>query len=79
MSKLFSPLSIKDITFKNRIAVSPMCQYSAVDGFAVIQLAHTGRKASCAHPWEGRKQRGIFNNRLNYSSVIMFSPQGAGS
>ncbi len=34
MSKLFSSFSLKDITFRNRIAVSPMCQYSAVDGVA---------------------------------------------
>lgn len=118
MSKLFSPLSIKNVTLKNRIAVSPMCQYSAIDGFAndwhlvhlgsraaggaglvimeatavvpegritpgdtgiwnddfvsglkritefihlqgsvaSIQLAHAGRKASCALPHEGGKQ-----------------------
>jgi len=118
MSKLFSLLNIKNITLKNRIAVSPMCQYSSTDGFsndwhlvhlgsraaggagliiteatavspegritpgdmgiwkndhinglrrittfihlqgsvAGIQLAHAGRKASCAVPWEGGKQ-----------------------
>ena len=118
MSKLFSPLIIKDIEFKNRIVISPMCQYSAVDGFANdwhlvhlgsravggaglviqeataisaegritpsdaglykdehvekwhsivqfihqqgavagIQLAHAGRKASCAEPWNGGHQ-----------------------
>lgn len=118
MSKLFSPLKIKDITFRNRIAISPMCQYSSVDGFANdwhlvhlgsravggaalviqeatavspegrispgdigiyndehivklksitsfiheygaiagIQLAHAGRKASCAIPWKGKNQ-----------------------
>jgi len=118
MSKLFSTLTIKDITFRNRIAISPMCQYSAVDGFANdwhlvhlgsramggasliiqeatavaaegrispgdlglyndeqiemlqritsfihqhgavagIQLAHAGRKASCAIPWKGVNQ-----------------------
>jgi 2,4-dienoyl-CoA reductase-like NADH-dependent reductase (Old Yellow Enzyme family) len=118
MSILFSPLPIKDITFKNRIAISPMCQYSAIDGFANefhlvhlgsravggsgliiqeatavspegritpgdlglwddsqverlsaivkfvhehgsvagIQLAHAGRKASSAKPWEGGRQ-----------------------
>jgi len=117
-SKLFSPITIKDITLKNRLAVSPMCQYSAEDGFASdwhlvhygsraaggagliiqeatavsaegritsydlgiykeehieklksittfihqqgavagIQLAHAGRKASCARPWDGGKQ-----------------------
>lgn len=31
---LFSPFTIKDVTFKNRIGVSPMCQYSAIDGVA---------------------------------------------
>ena len=118
MAKLFSSLAIKDIKLKNRIVVSPMCQYSATDGFtndwhlvhlgtravggagliiaeatavlpegritpgdtgiwkdehiagfkriadfihaqgsvAGIQLAHAGRKASCAVPWEGGKQ-----------------------
>ena len=117
-SKLLSPLTIKEITLKNRITISPMCQYSAVDGFANdwhlvhygsravggaaliiqeatavspegritpadlglynnehieklqsitafihkqgaiagIQLAHAGRKASCATPSEGSKQ-----------------------
>jgi 2,4-dienoyl-CoA reductase-like NADH-dependent reductase (Old Yellow Enzyme family) len=114
---LFEPLSLRAVTLRNRIAVSPMCQYSAVDGFANdwhlvhlgsravggaglvvmeataveprgcitpfdtgiwkddhvdflshiahvlhangavagIQLAHAGRKASTARPWEGGK------------------------
>ena len=118
MSKLFSSLIIKNLSLKNRIVVSPMCQYSAIDGFsndwhlvhlgsravggaglviseatavspegrispgdlglwndehipglkkivsfihtqgsiAGIQLAHAGRKASCAVPKEGGKQ-----------------------
>lgn len=118
MSKLLSQLTIRDITLRNRIVISPMCTYSAVDGFANdwhlvhlgsratggagliiqeatavsaegritpgdlglykeehtemlhritsfihqqgaiagIQLAHAGRKASCARPWDGGKQ-----------------------
>jgi 2,4-dienoyl-CoA reductase-like NADH-dependent reductase (Old Yellow Enzyme family) len=32
MSKLFTPFTLKGITLRNRIAVSPMCQYSAVNG-----------------------------------------------
>ena len=118
MSKLFSCLNIKNINLKNRIVLSPMCQYTATDGFvndwhlvhlgsraaggagliiteatavspegritpgdiglwndnyipglsriasfiqlqgavAGIQLAHAGRKASCALPHEGGKQ-----------------------
>jgi 2,4-dienoyl-CoA reductase-like NADH-dependent reductase (Old Yellow Enzyme family) len=117
MSKLFTPLTLRDITLRNRIAVSPMCQYSSEDGFASdwhlvhlgsravggaglvmveatavtpegritygdhglwkdehiamlsritafiksqgavagIQIAHAGRKASCALPWDGGK------------------------
>src|SRR5713226_8737343 len=117
MTKLFSPLRLRDIELKNRIVVSPMCEYSAVDGHpqpwhlvhlgsravggaglvfteaaaveargrispqdlgiyrdehiemlqritrflheqgaaAGIQLAHAGRKASTARPWEGGK------------------------
>jgi 2,4-dienoyl-CoA reductase-like NADH-dependent reductase (Old Yellow Enzyme family) len=118
MSLLFSPLTIKNTLLKNRIAMSPMCQYSAKDGHAgtwhtvhygtravgnagliiveatavlpegrispadlgiwsddhidglsrvasaihqngsvaAIQLAHAGRKASAALPWEGGHQ-----------------------
>lgn len=32
MSALFQPFTLKDITLRNRIAVPPMCQYSATDG-----------------------------------------------
>jgi 2,4-dienoyl-CoA reductase-like NADH-dependent reductase (Old Yellow Enzyme family) len=46
MSLLFSPLTIKSITFKNRIVVSPMCQYSSDDGFASDwHLVHLGSRA----------------------------------
>ena len=118
MSKLLSPLHLKGVILRNRIAISPMCQYSAVEGFANdwhlvhlgsravggagliiqeatavspegritpadlglyyqeqveklkqitsfvlqqgsvpgIQLAHAGRKACCAEPWNGGRQ-----------------------
>ncbi|MBD3943308.1 NADH:flavin oxidoreductase/NADH oxidase [Microbacterium sp. NEAU-LLC] len=32
MSRLFTPLTLRDVTVRNRLWVSPMCQYSAVDG-----------------------------------------------
>ncbi|MBZ3692438.1 NADH:flavin oxidoreductase/NADH oxidase [Phyllobacterium calauticae] len=32
MASLFDPFTLKDVTLRNRIAVSPMCQYSANDG-----------------------------------------------
>lgn len=115
MSVLFSPLQLRELTFANRVFLSPMCQYSSVDGLAQewhrihygsravggvalvmveatavtpegritpadmglwsdahaealapvarhaqergavpgIQLAHAGRKGSCAVPWKG--------------------------
>jgi len=34
MAQLNQPLRIKSVTFKNRIGMPPMCQYSAIDGFA---------------------------------------------
>ena len=46
MSVLFSPLTQRGVTFRNRIAVSPMCQYSATDGFASDwHLVHLGSRA----------------------------------
>jgi len=46
MSHLFSPFTIHNTTFKNRIVVSPMCQYSSVDGFANDwHLVHLGTRA----------------------------------
>ncbi len=139
MSLLFSPLQIKDVTFKNRLAISPMCQYTAVDGFAsdwhlvhlgsravggagliiqeatavspegritpgdlglyddqhmeklrnitsfvhahgsvaAIQLAHAGRKGSCARPWEGGQQ--LTNEAGGWPTVgpsaVQFNPE----
>ena len=32
MSQLFTPLSLRDLTVRNRLWVSPMCQYSAIEG-----------------------------------------------
>jgi len=139
MSKLLSPLIIKEITFRNRIAISPMCQYSAENGFANdwhlvhygsravggasliiqeatavspegrispgdlglyneehiemlqkitsfihqhgsvagIQLAHAGRKAGCAKPWDGGRQ--LKENEGGWTTVapsaIAFNPE----
>jgi len=46
MSTLFTPLKIRDCELRNRIVVSPMCQYSAKDGFAgEWHLVHLGSRA----------------------------------
>src|SRR5215213_4985439 len=47
MAKLFQSLKIRSIELKNRIVVSPMCQYSSVDGFANDwHLVHLGSRAA---------------------------------
>lgn len=46
MSDLFSPLTLREVILRNRIAVSPMCQYSAENGFANDwHLVHLGSRA----------------------------------
>lgn len=43
---LFTPLTLRGLTLPNRIGVSPMCMYAAVDGFATdFHLVHLGRFA----------------------------------
>ncbi len=65
MIKLFTTLTIKSVSLRNRIVVSPMCEYSSVDGFAnEWHLVHLGSRAvggaglviteACAVSIEGR-------------------------
>ena len=43
---LFQPWTIRDVTFRNRIFVSPMCQYSAEDGYPNDwHFVHLGSRA----------------------------------
>ncbi|RSK43734.1 NADH:flavin oxidoreductase/NADH oxidase [Hymenobacter rigui] len=46
MAQLFTPLTQRGITLKNRLIISPMCQYSAQDGFSNDwHLVHLGSRA----------------------------------
>ena len=46
MTQLFQPLTLRQLTLANRIAVSPMCQYSAEGGMANDwHLVHLGSRA----------------------------------
>ena len=46
MPSLFDPLAIREVKFANRVFVSPMCEYSSVDGFANDwHLVHLGSRA----------------------------------
>ncbi|XXX78221.1 NADH:flavin oxidoreductase/NADH oxidase [Sorangium sp. So ce134] len=46
MASLFEPFRLKDVTLRNRVVVSPMCQYSSVNGHATDwHLVHLGSMA----------------------------------
>lgn len=46
MSKLFTPLSLRSLTLRNRICVAPMCQYSCLEGMpGAWHLVHLGSRA----------------------------------
>ena len=46
MSRHFTPFTLRGTTFRNRVFVSPMCQYSSVDGMANDwHLVHLGSRA----------------------------------
>src|SRR5206468_8019565 len=46
MPGLFDPLAIRDLTFANRVFVSPMCQYSSRNGFSNDwHFVHLGSRA----------------------------------
>ena len=46
MARLFEPWRLRGTTARNRIVVSPMCQYSARDGFPTPwHLVHLGSRA----------------------------------
>jgi 2,4-dienoyl-CoA reductase-like NADH-dependent reductase (Old Yellow Enzyme family) len=46
MAQLFTPLVLRDVTLRNRIVVSPMCEYSSPDGLATDwHLVHLGSRA----------------------------------
>src|SRR5690349_5530786 len=43
MSRLFTPLTLRGVTFRNRAWAAPMCQYSSVDGHPTDwHLVHLG-------------------------------------
>jgi 2,4-dienoyl-CoA reductase-like NADH-dependent reductase (Old Yellow Enzyme family) len=72
MSRLFSPLTLRGVTFANRAWVSPMCQYSSVDGRPTDwHLVHLGALA--------RGGAGlVFTEATAVSPDGRISPQDAG-
>src|ERR1700684_3861561 len=50
MAALFQAFQLKDVVLRNRIAVSPMCQYSSDNGFpSDWHLVHLGSRAGVGH------------------------------
>ena len=72
MSRLFSPLTLRGSTFRNRAWISPMCQYSSVDGHPTDwHLVHLG---SFARGGAGL----VFTEAAAVSPAGRISPQDAG-
>lgn len=72
MSRLFSPLALRSTTFRNRVFVSPMCQYSSVDGRPTDwHLVHLG---SLARGGAGL----VFTEATAVTPEGRISPQDAG-
>ena len=55
---LFSPFKLRKLVLANRIVVSPMCQYSAVDGCATTGTLHWGQHDRAASMFPIRGDRG---------------------
>ncbi len=57
MSLLLEPYTLRQLTLRNRIAVSPMCQYSSVDGLANDWHRFTWEAVPLAAPaWSSPKR-----------------------
>ena len=75
MSKLFSPLTIRNITLKNRIVMSPMCQYSAIDGFANDwHMVHLGNQGFWWHRTDNQKATAVSRKE---GSLLLILESGA--
>ena len=71
-SPMFSPLTVRGMTMKNRVVVSPMCMYSANDGtVGDFQLVHLGSRAVGGAGL-------IFTEMTNVSAEGRISPACAG-
>ena len=72
---LFEPLTIGDVTLRNRIAVSPMCEYSCEDGLANDwHFVHLGSRAvggaDGRRPVFGRAEK--FQTDSHWRDLILF-------
>ncbi|MGR3810966.1 NADH:flavin oxidoreductase/NADH oxidase [Jiulongibacter sp. NS-SX5] len=72
MTKLFTPYKIRSVELKNRLVISPMCQYSAEDGMANDwHLVHLGSRATGGAGL-------VFTEAVSVSPEGRISPQDLG-
>src|ERR1700674_1980056 len=84
MTRLFSPLRLRDIELKNRVVVSPMCEYSAADGHPQSwHLVHLGKPCrGGAQAWCSPRRRlsrragGSRQRTLEFISIHMLRRGG---
>ncbi len=85
MSHLFDPFTLRSLTFSNRILVSPMCQYSSVDGSRRTGTTCTSEAApSAARPLCSPKRPPLpptaeSARRISGSTTIATSKDSSGS
>ncbi len=72
MPHLFDPLRIRDLTLRNRVVVSPMCQYSSIDGLSNNwHFVHLGSRAVGGAAL-------VFTEAAAVSAIGRISPQDLG-
>ncbi|MDB5505476.1 MAG: NADH:flavin oxidoreductase/NADH oxidase [Devosia sp.] len=77
MSYLFSPLTLRGLTLKNRAVVAPMCQYSAKHGVANDwHLAHLGRFAQGGFGLVILEATGVLpEGRISYADLGLWTDE----
>ena len=75
MTQLFEPLAIRGVTLRNRIAVSPMCQYSCTNGLANDwHFVHLGSRAVGARASSSLRRRPYFRRAVSVHRIWVFGP-----
>jgi len=80
MSLLFSPLTLRELTLRNRAVVAPMCQYSAQHGFANDwHFVHLGRFALGGFGLVIMEATGVLpEGRISYADLGLWNDDHVG-
>ena len=76
-AKLFTPITVGNVTLRNRIVIAPMCQYSAVDGrmtdWHLIHLGHLALSGAALLTIEATAV--VPEGRITYADVGLWSDE----